>query len=1105
MGVSRAKAGARGTAFVGRNSELAFLIGAMDDARAGRSTTCLILGEPGAGKTRLMDQAARLAAERGFLILRGAAGEDDGAPGHWPWIQILRGLPGADRSATSLAALLTPGEANAAPLTIFASSDAAELRFQLFDGLSNHLGQASARTPLFIALDDLHDADPASLPLFRFLASDVRPAHWVLVATWRDPEPQLRSAAHADFLGKVARHAQTVRLGGLAEAEVEDLARDLAGARVPAGLGAALHRATAGNPLYVAELMRGALGEGPRGLEALAAGHFTAARLGLAIAERLRPLGPAARRVLQIAAVIGREFSLARLQHVATSPSERLTVETLLGAMSELEAALLVRRLRDSHARYAFHHPLAREQVYDEIAAGDRCELHARVADALVAAAALGEGVPAGEIAHHLLCALPKGDPTRAIAACRDAGRRAATVFAYDEAAGHYASALRVARESIPGNDDLQLDILLPLGEAQIRAGERVQAMQSYAAAAIVARRIDRWTALADAALGAGDRGLGLTIGQADPDLLALLEEALRSAPEGEGARRARLRARLAAELSGAPEDRGAMGLVLAAEREARTLGDPATLAYVLSYRCFVPWRRYDPAPRAGIAAEIIQLGQTLRDREWEGQGRNWLLAELIVAGDRRRFQSGLEAFRDFVTHFPRPRYQWIALSVGALGELWRGHWQRAEELAFEGLALGQRIGDEQIPAAAWLQSFVARRQRGLRDEDEAGLRLAAAHAPHSPVPRALLAVCLADLGRDEEARAEFESLAVDDFADLERDHRIGIVPYLAEVCARVGDPRRAAILTRLLRPLTGRNTSIGNIVAFGAAEHYLALLATVRGDDAEAAALFERALERNAAMEGDAWRARTCLEQGRFLLRRDERARAAEILDEAADVALRLGMERVRADALEARSRLRPTPASEIARTHFFREGEVWSVGSPPRLIKDSVGMRHLARLLRQPGVAFLAVELAAEASGASRAGSIEGLSLRRAQDEDPGRIAIDARAVREYRERLSAARRELEEAESFHDLGRSAQLRTEIEQLAGELTQVAGFGRGRLAAGATDRPRAAVTRAVRAAIARVAKVDPDLGRYLDSTIRTGTCCVYVRDPRFAVVWRLD
>lgn len=1069
----------------------------MEDAVAGRSATLLVTGEPGAGKSRLVDQAARTAEQRGFRVLRGAASDHDGAPAHWPWIQILRGLPSADPRAGSLAALLAP--ADAARVESFPSSDAAELRFLLCDGIADLLARASAESPLFLGLDDLSDADPTSVQVFEFLAADVRPANWLLAASWRDPDPRRR---HDGFLGRVSRHARTIHLGGLSEADVGDLVRDQIGTPAPAGVATALHRATAGNPLYLGLLLRAAEQSGS--LEAAALVRAPAARLTHAIGDRLRPLSAAARSALRIGAVLGREFSLANLQRVASARRDAPAAEELLDALAEVESAQLLRSLPGSRARYAFHHGLVREAVYEEIDDAERRALHARVAAALAVESPEGTA-PLAEIAHHLLCALPASDPAAVIAACRAAGDGAWHTFSYADAERHYAAALRVARAAATRDDGVELDLLLLLGAAQIRAGERARAMQTYSEAAAAARRTGRWTALADAAISAGDRGLGVTVVPADPEVEALLEEALEGAPPDELGRRARLRACLAAERSGAPGDREAPALVLEAERDARALGDPATLGYVLSHRCFVPWRRYDPAPREELAAEVARLGRTLRDPELESQGRTWLLCEHIVTGDRQRFEAALAALHALLERYPRPRYQWVAHNLGALGALWSGDWRRAEEQALAALALAQRIGDDQIAAAAWLQTFVARRERGLRPEDEGILRLPAARTPESPVPRALLALCLVDLGRDDEARLEFERLAADDFAFVEREHRFGVLPYLAEVCARLADRRRAPILARLLERLAGRNASIGNIVAFGAPEHHLALLAATVGDDDRAAALFETALQRNAAMKGEPWRLRTCLELGRLLARRGETARAAQLLEEASDGARRMAMGQVRSQAEALCAALPLAAAADAGDTHFIREGEFWAIGRPPRLVRDSVGMRHLARLLRQPGVALLALELAAGEEGSRRVDGSEGLSLRSATDEDPARLASDARAVREYRARLSAARQELEEAESFRDLGRSARLQEEVESLAAELARVAGLGRRRGASPAADRPRVAVTRALRAAIARIERVDPELGRYLSSTIRTGTCCTYLPDPRFPVRWRFS
>jgi hypothetical protein len=198
-------------------------------------------------------------------------------------------------------------------------------------------------------------------------------------------------------------------------------------------------------------------------------------------------------------------------------------------------------------------------------------------------------------------------------------------------------------------------------------------------------------------------------------------------------------------------------------------------------------------------------------------------------------------------------------------------------------------------------------------------------------------------------------------------------------------------------------------------------------------------------------------------------------------------------------------------ARTTFRREGEYWTVGFEGVVVylRDAKGLRHLARLLAQPGQEVPAVAL--EAAEGHRAPTVLGSSPGRATE--PGLVVrgdlgdagvwLDATAKAAYRARLVEVRAELAEAEGDHDPVRAAKARVEMEFLVAELARAVGLGgRDRRAASHAERARLNATRAIRAAMANVARVHPALGRHLAATIRTGRYCAYVPDPRLPIRW---
>ncbi len=116
-----------------------------------------------------------------------------------------------------------------------------------------------------------------------------------------------------------------------------------------------------------------------------------------------------------------------------------------------------------------------------------------------------------------------------------------------------------------------------------------------------------------------------------------------------------------------------------------------------------------------------------------------------------------------------------------------------------------------------------------------------------------------------------------------------------------------------------------------------------------------------------------------------------------------------------------------------------------------------------------------------------------------------LDAEAKAQYKQRLEELREELEEAESFNDPERAARAKEEMDFLVRELSAAVGLGgRDRKAASDSERARVNATRAIRAAVDRIAEHSPALGKHFEATIKTGTFCAYTPDPRVPSSWRL-
>jgi hypothetical protein len=167
---------------------------------------------------------------------------------------------------------------------------------------------------------------------------------------------------------------------------------------------------------------------------------------------------------------------------------------------------------------------------------------------------------------------------------------------------------------------------------------------------------------------------------------------------------------------------------------------------------------------------------------------------------------------------------------------------------------------------------------------------------------------------------------------------------------------------------------------------------------------------------------------------------------------------------------------------------------------LRDSRGLQYLARLLAEPGRELHALDLVA----AGRADPDLDEPTFMADLGDAGQM-LDRRAKDAYRRRLAEIEEDVEEAKAMGDIPRAEQAGAEREFLVRELARAVGIGgRDRRAGSASERGRSAVTRAIRQSMARIREHHPSLGEHLDRTVKTGTYCAYLPDPRLPAGWTL-
>jgi len=1111
---------------------------ALEDALSGRGRLFLIGGEPGIGKTRLADELATNARQRGAKVLWGRCWEAGGAPAYWPWVQSLRSYS-RDCEPETLVTQLGGGAQDLAQLLpelrettnqlppASAPVDPEGARFRLFDSISTFLKNASQANPLVFVLDDLHAADAPSLLLLRFLADELAETHILVVGSYRDDELGLDQPL-GSALVELGRQPATrhLRLTGLSEADVAAFIEMTTARTPPEKVVAAVHQETEGNPLFVGEVIRLLASEGRLDRAEVAVSFSFSIPTGVreVIGRRLDRLSKGCERVLTRASVIGRDFEIGVLESMSELPRDEL-----LEALGEATAARVVTETPGSISQQRFAHALIRDTLYEGIAAPERIRLHRRIGEVLEGFYEQNPEPHLAELAHHFFEAAKDGDVDKAVDYGRRAGDRAVSLLAYEEAVRLYRLALEAHEVQSPAADAARCELLLAMGDAQARAGEQASAKETFLRAADVAGELGLPEHLARAAIGYGGRFVWARAGD-DERLVPLLQDGLAALGDEDGHLRVRLLARLACALRDRRPNEMVARISEQAVGIARRIGDPATLAYALDGQYAAVWWPENAEERFAIATELLEVAREAGDVERMAEGLDFRVCALMEMGDVAAADAELEAEERLVDELRQPAQRWILVHSRAMRALFDGRFEEAEELIPEALSLGERAQRWDALLCFFLQMFLLRKEQGRLQEAEALIKRSVAEYPSRPVFRCVLAHLYAELRREAVARSTFEALAVDDFGRLPRNSEwlLGL-SLLPEVVGFLGDVPRAATLYEILLPPERRVPMAGAEISTGSVSRALGVLASTLSRWDEAVRHFEDALDLNTRMGALPWVAHTQHEYARMLMARDQpgdHERAMRLLMEAFVTSRELGMvalgERVSA-LLEASGPVIGSPAEADATAQpsavsiqpgiFRREGEYWSIAyeRDSFRLKDSKGLRYIARLLTDPGREFHVMDLAraGEGSGGDTPRSRErgprpveeGLHVT---SEDAGSI-LDPQAKAAYRSRLAELEEELAEAEAWGDAERGARAKEEQDFLARELAGAMGLARrDRKAASASEQARINVTKAIRSALSRIRKNGPALGLHLDRTIRTGTFCSYVPDPRFPIPWQL-
>jgi DNA-binding CsgD family transcriptional regulator len=333
----------------GRETELARLEELTASTRAGVGGLIVVEGAAGIGKSALLAEAQGRAAAADLLVAAGGADELDQVT---PWAPLLHAL------GSSQPPVLATGELG--PL-----SSLTDQRLAVVERMQAAVEKAAASRPVLIVLDDLQWTDEATLLALGSLPVSLfsYPVGWLLALRPLPARPALELLLERLEETGAAR----LHLGPLPAADAVALARDTGVTGTDADVGKQI-AAAEGNPFYILQLLKAGTGTG-------SAGGQVPAGAQAAIAQHLRSLSDDARRLLQVASVLGREFSVAEVAVMTGQPSSRL-----LGAVEE---AMRAEILAEVPAGLAFRHDLLRQAVYESLPASARVALHREAAQAL--------------------------------------------------------------------------------------------------------------------------------------------------------------------------------------------------------------------------------------------------------------------------------------------------------------------------------------------------------------------------------------------------------------------------------------------------------------------------------------------------------------------------------------------------------------------------------------------------------------------------------------------------------------------------------------------------------------------------------------------------
>jgi class 3 adenylate cyclase/DNA-binding CsgD family transcriptional regulator len=897
---------------------------ALESALSGRGSLVMIVGEPGIGKTRLAEEFGVYAGLRGAQVLTGRSYEGEVALPYRPFVEAFRQYAQArpdpelrrelGEGAPEVAKLVSevrrrfPDIPEAPPL----EPDAERLR--LFESVTTFVHNAAAANPLVILLDDLHWADKPSLLLLRYLARSIGGQRVLLLGAYRDVELD-RTHPLAEVVADLRRERlyRRLLLRGLSEEDVLAFVTAIEPSDESAAqrqvLAAALYRETEGNPFFMSEVLSHLMEEGKFYREA---GRWTSKVTSISdfgipegvrevVGRRLSRLSEGCNRVLTLASTMTGGFSWEELKAI-TGESE----SALLDLLDEALAAQVIQERRTDHgATYDFSHALIRQTLYGELSTPRRVVLHRQIGEALEELHARNLEPHLAELAHHFYQAAPGGDVDKAIEYATRAGDRAVDLLAYEEAAGHFETALLALDLRDRPEERQRYDLLMALGQAYTRADVPEKAAATLEQAVQFAEALGDPRLQGEAAIR---YAMAVSRGPLHGNKAAV--PALQRAIDAMGEEMSPLLASLLAWLSMALTDstgrtpalEPALTIAMRAKDVASRVQRPGARALALQALHAALLGPEHTEERLVVANERLQIAQDARNLVQILSAYMDRIRDLAELGDMQEVEREIVIASDLAEQMREPLSSGLRPLWSCMRAAMQGRYDEAERSVLQLLPVAQRTQNPNLLSTAQVQLAHIRLEQGRLVGGDQFVQQLGEEAKTMPLVQANLAIFYLETERPEQAREWFERLGAHDFTDIPitgvaSTNWIWTMSLAATASCRLKDQRRAVLLYDCLLPYASRNMISGlATLCAGSVARPLGMLARTMERWEEAEGHLEHALAFNEKIGAWPWLARTRYEYALMLQERgrpEDRDKAQRLVNQALATFEELGMKK--------------------------------------------------------------------------------------------------------------------------------------------------------------------------------------------------------------------